>query len=221
MEIAPIPAESEAEFLSHSPTLSIDLLEGIDEELRDEAVLKEWDEENDIQFLNALKDYALSVDGYVDATVFANFLYPLGYGDKPADAFDLLTDLGFWDQFANPHLLRWQTTPTGFSPGDLLEAQKITQTPPVDLDAARRVNFGNHPVFAIDPPNPRDVDDAISLYTDSNGDEWIYVHIADVARFVQPHSLLGSRCCLLISFARALLTRSPHFSRRQCSVANQ
>jgi hypothetical protein len=178
----------------------MDLLEGVPEDLRDEDILKEWDEENDIQFLNLLKNYALNVDGHVDANVFANFLYPLGYGDKPSDAFDLLTDLGFWDRFENPHLLRWQTTPLGFSPGDALEAQRLIERPPLDLDADRRINFGDIPVFAIDPVDPHDVDDAISVYTDSKGDEWIYVHIADVSRWVSPHSPLGSTSLVIFLF---------------------
>lgn len=81
MKIKGRPSESESDFVSQPPA-EIDLLEGIPEDLRDAAAVDEWDPENDVQFLNQIKNYALSIDGHLDATVYAQFLYPLGYAQS-------------------------------------------------------------------------------------------------------------------------------------------
>jgi len=48
-------------------------------------------------------------------------------------------------------------------------------------------------IFTIDPPNAKDVDDAINIVLDPETEEWeLGVHIADVASFVTPRSALDN-----------------------------
>mgnify|MGYP002479962278 CR=1 FL=1 len=108
-------------------------------ELTNAPVKDKWDVSKDIEFMQQLKAYALSQDEEaIDSTIFTRFLYPLGtctknawafnlkliritvgYGDRPHDAFQLLVDLGVWDRYQNPHVLRWGSTPLGFEPEEI------------------------------------------------------------------------------------------------------
>lgn len=54
-----------------------------------------------------------------------------------------------------------------------------------DEDAGRRFDFGDLPAFAIDSKTPHEIDDAISLRTDEENREWIWIHVTDVARYVK------------------------------------
>jgi len=65
---------------------------------------------------------------------------------------------------------------------------QLVKSPPIDPDAARRVDLTDMPAFAIDPANPYEIDDAISVTKDPGGTEWVWIHIADPTRFVPPHS---------------------------------
>ena len=53
-----------------------------------------------------------------------------------------------------------------------------------DIDEARRVDLTHLEVLAIDAAATRDVDDALSFEVDADGKEWVWVHIADVDRWV-------------------------------------
>lgn len=55
---------------------------------------------------------------------------------------------------------------------------------------AERRDLTSETIVTIDPVDARDFDDAISLTRDESGDWRLGVHIADVAHFVQPGSLL-------------------------------
>ena len=56
-------------------------------------------------------------------------------------------------------------------------------------DASRR-DLRSLPTFTIDPASARDFDDAISATDEGDGAWRVWVHIADVAAFVQPRSLV-------------------------------
>ena len=55
-----------------------------------------------------------------------------------------------------------------------------------DRDKGRRVDLSHMEVLAIDDVTTKDVDDAVSYERDANGNEWVWVHIADVDRWIQP-----------------------------------
>jgi exoribonuclease R len=40
----------------------------------------------------------------------------------------------------------------------------------------------------VDSANAKEVDDAVSVFTDPEGRDWLYIHVADITRFIEPHS---------------------------------
>lgn len=69
------------------------------------------------------------------------------------------------------------------------EAKKIPAgiTP---QEIAKRKDFRNVLTFTIDPIDAKDFDDAISYRVLKNGNFEIGVHIADVSRYIRPHSII-------------------------------
>jgi hypothetical protein len=68
----------------------------------------------------------------VETEAVHSFLKPLGYGNGPRDAFQLLVDLGVWNSYVNPHLLRWVQGygSLDFTPLDYEKAEQIVKSPP-------------------------------------------------------------------------------------------
>lgn len=59
------------------------------------------------------------------------------------------------------------------------------------VDESNRTDFTNVITFTIDGEKARDFDDAISIdFNEATGDYTLFVHIADVAHFVRPNSLI-------------------------------
>jgi hypothetical protein len=110
--------DAELRLIEGSPMLGEKAPEGVD--------LTKWDPKHDAKFLMDIKSYALITDeDTIDARLFSELLYPLGYGERPIDAFELLVDLGIWTIRENPHLLRWDTTPLAFSPAEQEHAVRV------------------------------------------------------------------------------------------------
>lgn len=63
-------------------------------------------------------------------------------------------------------------------------------------DLKNRVNLTGLTCFTIDPDTAKDFDDALSLTQDEKGHFHLGVHIADVAHYVKPHSLLDKEAYL-------------------------
>ncbi|CDR95624.1 RNB-like domain containing protein, putative [Babesia bigemina] len=57
-------------------------------------------------------------------------------------------------------------------------------------EIARRMDFRNQLVFSVDPPQCKDIDDALGYRVLANGHVEVSVHIADVTHFVRPDSWL-------------------------------
>lgn len=79
--------------------------------------------------------------------------------------------------------------PDGFSKEVLLEAEHFGQRISAKY-MKDRVDLTDLECVTIDPDTARDFDDAISLTIDNKGHYHLGVHIADVAAYVQPGSLL-------------------------------
>lgn len=62
--------------------------------------------------------------------------------------------------------------------------------PPMPTGAVGRLDLTNETIITIDPIDARDFDDAISLSREDDGNWRLGVHIADVAHFVRPGTLL-------------------------------
>jgi len=79
-----------------------------------------------------------------------------------------------------------------FDPEVVAEAESIRENAPENFknEIPNRRDFRNTPTFTIDPADAKDFDDALSFKKLSNGNFELGVHIADVAHFVRPGSLL-------------------------------
>ena len=77
--------------------------------------------------------------------------------------------------------------PRSFDPAVEHEARDAAAAPP---EVAGRRDLRDLPTFTIDPSTARDFDDAISAETTDDGSWRVWVHIADVAAFVTPRSLI-------------------------------
>jgi exoribonuclease-2 len=98
-------------------------------------------------------------------------LRELGRAERPGTAHALLLELGHWDSTVDPYPQR-----LGLDTAPL-------QVPLPELPEEERVDLTHLPAFAIDDEGNQDPDDALSL----DGDR-LWVHIADVAALVWPHS---------------------------------
>jgi ribonuclease R len=84
--------------------------------------------------------------------------------------------------------------PVAFSKPVLEEAQDVA-TASRDM-ATEREDFRDLLTITVDPADARDFDDAVSLETSEEGDYILGVHIADVAAYVPPGSLLDQEAAL-------------------------
>lgn len=73
-----------------------------------------------------------------------------------------------------------------------VEAKSIQQDKKSTIDHAlsKRRDFRGKTVFTIDGADAKDLDDAISIEQDKDGNYLLGVHIADVAEYVREHSQL-------------------------------
>jgi len=87
-------------------------------------------------------------------------------------------------------VIRQYDLPLHFPNEVLAQANSIAQTrpdaEPTSEESAGRVDCRPHPVITIDPEDAKDFDDAICLQPASNGHWHLWVHIADVAHYVEP-----------------------------------
>jgi ribonuclease R len=79
-----------------------------------------------------------------------------------------------------------------FDPAVEHEAREAATATPDGGDPvpAERRDLRSLPTFTIDPPSARDFDDAISAAREEDGSVRVWVHIADVAAYVAPRSLI-------------------------------
>src|SRR5690606_5121504 len=94
--------------------------------------------------------------------------------------------LKVWKPGTTPHIQRWieHGRPWLFSESEELKAQLVLHETP-DPDGDIRKNLKEMPVFVIDDEGIIDPDDGISLVRREDGYDWLYVHIADVTRYVR------------------------------------
>lgn len=88
-------------------------------------------------------------------------------------------------------IARQHGIPEHFDPGIEHATSKLSKSVSAD-DLAERRDLRNLTTMTIDPVNARDFDDAISIERAEHGDWLLYVHIADVAHYVEPGSPIDS-----------------------------
>ncbi len=87
-------------------------------------------------------------------------------------------------------IIRAFDLPDRFAP-DVLEEARYVAAAFNENDISGRVDFRNQLVITIDPEDAHDFDDAVSVSFDEKKQHWhLTVHVADVAHFVAPGSLL-------------------------------
>lgn len=108
-----------------------------------------------------------------------------GRGSTSQDAFRLLVDLGLWSRHENLFLRRNQI-PLQFAARVLEAAHHCLISPPVDVDAAHRVDLTELKVYTIDDESTREIDDGLSLELLPEGQQRLWIHIADPSRWLTP-----------------------------------
>lgn len=86
-------------------------------------------------------------------------------------------------------LFEYDIHTSNFPPESLSCLPKVPWKIPTQEFQVRR-DLRNLCIFSIDPPNSRDIDDALSIEDIGNGIKRVGVHIADVSYFVHPDTML-------------------------------
>jgi len=101
----------------------------------------------------------------------------------PLSAFQLLVDLSVWKHHENLALHRSQI-PTEFKPEVVDMARQRIIDPPADVDAAIRQDLTHLKVYTIDDESTQEIDDGLSLEILPDGQERLWIHIADPSRWL-------------------------------------
>ncbi|AFZ60544.1 VacB/RNase II family 3'-5' exoribonuclease [Anabaena cylindrica FACHB-243] len=176
-----------------------EFLARVEQALNGESV--EW-QRPDRQRLETLEKYAALMADIVRMGVNFDSLaraYPppapvletmnmLGRSATPQAAFQLLIDLGWWSSHENLFLRR-SSIPVQF-PNKVLEvAQQRLDFPPTDLDV-NRLDLTHLKVYTIDDESTTEIDDGLSWELLPDGQERLWVHIADPTRWLIPEDEL-------------------------------
>ena len=111
-------------------------------------------------------------------------LATLGRAQTPQAAFELLVDLGWWSPHENLFLRRSQI-PIHFRREVLEMAQDCLKNIPPDPDIDR-LDLTHLKVYTIDDESTQEIDDGLSLEVLEDGQQRLWIHIADPTRLVRP-----------------------------------
>jgi len=156
-------------------------LERIQQTLSGEAV--EW-QASDRARLDAIERFATLGDEATHRTPALETLAALKRSETPESAFQLLIDLGLWSPHENLSLRRSQI-PTHFSTKVLEVLHHRLEFPPVDSNADR-LDLTHLKVYTIDDESTREIDDGLSLEILPDGQQRLWIHIADPTRWLTP-----------------------------------
>ncbi|MGE5656290.1 MAG: ribonuclease catalytic domain-containing protein [Actinomycetota bacterium] len=143
----------------------------------------EW-QNSDRTRLDALERFAVLGEEATHRTPALETLASLGRPETPESAFQLLVDLGLWSLHENLFLRRSQI-PTQFSAKVLEVAVARLNAPPTDLDT-NRLDLTHLKVYTIDDESTTEIDDGLSLEFLDNGQQRLWIHIADPTRLLAP-----------------------------------
>ena len=117
----------------------------------------------------------------------------LGYGASAPGAMRFLIDLGIYRSNLN-NFMHGLYRPLLCEESLQALGQQLSESPPADRDAFARREF-KAAAFAIDDNvSGVEVDDAISIGSADEMDEAsVHIHVADVTRWVEPHSVLDTK----------------------------
>lgn len=156
-------------------------LERIKRRLAGEEV--EWANSDRNRF-DALERYATYAEEASHQVQAKETLAILELSETADAAFKLLVDLGLWSQHENLFLRRSQI-PTHFSTKVLEVAQRCLESIPPESDTDR-LDLTHLKVYTIDDESTREIDDGLSIEFLEDGQQKIWVHIADPTRLLRP-----------------------------------
>ena len=112
----------------------------------------------------------------------------LGRTATPQAAMQLLVDLGIWSEHENL-VLRRSSIPSQFPTKVLEIVQQCLDSPPPDLDV-NRLDLTKLKVYTIDDESTKEIDDGLSWELLANGQQKLWIHIADPTRWLIPEDEL-------------------------------
>lgn len=161
-----------------------------------DGVTVEW-EKHERQRLEAIERFALTVvEAGRQPMPEANRCPPgvleimnhLGRSATSVAAMQLLVDLGIWSEHENL-VLRRSSIPTQFPIKVLEVAQQCLDSPPPDLDLDR-LDLTRLKVYTIDDESTSEIDDGLSWEVLDDGQQKLWIHIADPTRWLIPEDEL-------------------------------
>ncbi len=139
--------------------------------------------------LDCLERYALHGDESSDKAAAQELLSFAKRSKNEQAAFQMLVDLGIWDEHENLNLLRSQI-PIRFANELIAAAQECFTAPIADSMHGLRRDLTHLHVYTIDDISTTEIDDGLSIETLSDGRKRIWIHIADPTRWLDPESIL-------------------------------
>ncbi|MBD2151647.1 VacB/RNase II family 3'-5' exoribonuclease [Pseudanabaena sp. FACHB-1277] len=139
--------------------------------------------------LECLERYALNGDESSDKAAAQELLSFAKRSKGEQSAFQMLVDLGIWNEHENLNLLRSQV-PIRFANEVIAAAQDCMTNPIPDNMQQLRRDLTHLHVYTIDDISTTEIDDGLSIETLSDGGKRIWIHIADPTRWLEPESVL-------------------------------
>ena len=143
----------------------------------------EW-QSSDRPRLDTLERFATLGEEATNRGPALEILTALGRPGTPQATLQLLVDLGLWSPHENLFLRRSQI-PTQFSTKVLEVAQRCLDSPSPDSDI-NRLDLTHLKVYTIDDESTREIDDGVSLESLADGQQRLWIHIADPTRWLSP-----------------------------------
>ncbi len=139
--------------------------------------------------LDCLERYALYGDEASDKAAAQELLSFAKRSKNEQAAFQMLVDLGIWNEHENLNLLRSQI-PLHFANEVVAAAQDCVTAPIPDNMQELRRDLTHLHVYTIDDISTTEIDDGLSIETLADGGKRIWIHIADPTRWLNPESPL-------------------------------
>lgn len=145
---------------------------------------------DDIARFQALESFALFAEESTKKNVASKVLEALDRPVTPENAFKALVEAGWWHRHVHLGLLRRGMHPE-FSQDLLDEAAALVESAST-VDDDGRLDLRHQKVYTIDSESTQEIDDGLALERDKDGQEWIWIHIADPSRLVVPGTALDN-----------------------------
>lgn len=169
----------------------------------------EW-QSSDRSRLDTLEKYAVFGEEANHKAAALETLSALKRPETAQAAFQLLVDLQLWSLHENLFLRRNQIS-TQFSSRVVDMCQSRISEPPADLDT-NRLDLTQLKVYTIDDESTREIDDGLSVEYLADGQERLWIHIADPTRWLTPGDELdleARRRCTTIYLPTGMIPMFP------------